>query len=807
MTNRSTGVFLGLLWLGLSVSIAAAEEGVDFRKDVFVRGADGYHTYRIPTMVVTSKGTVLLFCEGRKNGRRDMGNVDQIMKRSTDGGKTWSKQVILLDEGSGRVGNPCPIVERDGKTVHLLFTRHVGECLFYTKSVDDGKTWSRFETFSGTPGQKEYDKKSFLHKLGDPPVKLAVGPVHGIQTKKGRLIAPCYGGWMSGGKRHGGSFVIYSDDRGKTWNAGGVVPFVKDLRTGECTILERPDGSLMMNLRTSAPGLYGLGHRAVSISTDRGMTWSKPVLDKNLPSTGCQGSTIRLNEKEILFLNPAVHRKGGFSIRSRRNLTLRLSKDEGKSWTSSRVLNEKLAGYSDMAITTDGKILCVFENGKRDYCEKISIVQVDRAWLLAGKGSGKKPESGKAFTMSADKFGPVYSVDAGKVRSTADLREVPGVKIAWDLRGNEPIEWLANARDVNGDGKIDLIASAGTKDGNRVVRYHQDGRRVWTSEPINGPLGNESGMAIEDLDGDGRYEVVFNVLRQLWCLDADTGKAKWKADLPACRNNYQVSVVGHFLDRKRFAVICRVGREVTCFDPLGKKVWTYRIKHKNLYGHEMTHYDADGDGLDEAYISLNGKLLALGGDGKLRWSDTNCRNHSDFILCGDVDGDGDLEIVYDRDGCGLMNGPVVCADGRTGKLVRRWTYARAGKDHLQRAVLGDFAPSRPGLELAAVGKRREMGGLMLWSAAGGPVWRKDIPVGWVTWGDWDGNGKPEIMVTHGDGWQVWTGAGKRIYAIGGVRGVPFDVECAGGKRPDLDGDGKADVLLWTGRYMLIMEAP
>ena len=94
---------------------------------------------------------------------------------------------------------------------------------------------------------------------------------------------------------------------------------------------------------------------------------------------------IRLNEKEILFLNPAVHRKGGSHLWSRHNLTLRLSRDDGRTWPHSRILRKRLAGYSDMAITKEGKILCVFENGERDYCERISIVQVDRAWLLAGK--------------------------------------------------------------------------------------------------------------------------------------------------------------------------------------------------------------------------------------------------------------------------------------------------------------------------------------------------------------------------------------------------------------------------------------
>ena len=57
---------------------------------VFTAGQDGYHTYRIPAIVVTTNGTVLAFCEGRKNGRGDSGDIDTLLRRSTDGGKTWS---------------------------------------------------------------------------------------------------------------------------------------------------------------------------------------------------------------------------------------------------------------------------------------------------------------------------------------------------------------------------------------------------------------------------------------------------------------------------------------------------------------------------------------------------------------------------------------------------------------------------------------------------------------------------------------------------------------------------------------------
>ena len=362
----------------------SADEDVVLRKDIFSRKTDGYHTYRIPTMVVTAKGTILVFVEGRKTHRRDHGDVDLLMKRSEDGGRTWSKQVLIHEEGGDaliRVGNPCPIVEKDGKTVHLLFTRNGPGCFFSTRSTDDGSSWEPFTRVSDDPKAPEYQKGNFLRGFGESPVGVGAGPVHGIHTSKGRLIAPSYAGFKVNGEGRGGSCVIYSDDKGKTWEAGGVIPWVPEFRHGECTIVERRDGSLLMNMRTSAPGKYSFGYRLTSVSKDHGMTWSKPVVDKNLPCPACQASMIRLNEKEILFLNPAVNHSGGFSIWSRKSLTLRVSQDDGRSWSESRVLDEGLAGYSDLAVAKNGNILCLFENGARDYCEKITFVELKRSWL------------------------------------------------------------------------------------------------------------------------------------------------------------------------------------------------------------------------------------------------------------------------------------------------------------------------------------------------------------------------------------------------------------------------------------------
>ena len=116
-------------------------------------------------------------------------------------------------------------------------------------------------------------------------------------------------------------------------------------------------------------------------------------------------------------------------------------------------------------------------------------------------------EGGKAFTMVEDEFGPVYHVDINKVKSAEDLMAVPGIKIAWDLHGGRLSGWLANAADWDGDGKIDLVFAAETNGSRCIVRFTQDGKKIWSSEQINQGLGHESGMAIKDLDGDGKYEI------------------------------------------------------------------------------------------------------------------------------------------------------------------------------------------------------------------------------------------------------------------------------------------------------------
>src|SRR5690242_1659214 len=115
--------------LRLTTTILSASSAASFT-DVFISGNDGYHTYRIPAIVLTTNGTVLAFCEGRKNSRSDTGRIDLLLKRSTDGGKTWSAQQIIRSDGDNVCGNPAPVVDETTGIVWLLMRseeRRVGK--------------------------------------------------------------------------------------------------------------------------------------------------------------------------------------------------------------------------------------------------------------------------------------------------------------------------------------------------------------------------------------------------------------------------------------------------------------------------------------------------------------------------------------------------------------------------------------------------------------------------------------------------------------------------------------------------------
>lgn len=327
--------------------------------DLFVAGMEGYHTFRIPALVVTANGSLLAICEGRKISRADHGDVDLVCRRSTDGGKTWGPVQLIHEQGSTAtitIGNPCPVVDRLRGAIWLPFTRDNTDVLL-TVSEDDGQTW-----------KKPRNITSFVKR--DNWTWYATGPGNGIQLAHGphagRLVIPCDHRVrrISDRRKSTRSHVLFSDDHGLTWEIGGVTEFLMN----ECAVVERTDGELLLNMRSNR----GLHCRGVATSNDGGLSWSRCRDERVLVEPVCQASMIRYSwpaaqrRSRVLFLNPA-------SASGRQELTLRISYDEGRSWPVARVLYAKSAAYSSLAVLQNREVGVLFE---RDNYSRISFAAI-----------------------------------------------------------------------------------------------------------------------------------------------------------------------------------------------------------------------------------------------------------------------------------------------------------------------------------------------------------------------------------------------------------------------------------------------
>jgi sialidase-1 len=351
---------------------SSQEAGLD-QRPLWTAGEDGYHSYRIPALLTTQSGALLAFCEGRRNNRRDHGDIDLIMKRSTDGGETWSSHVVVYEEGGSAdvtIGNPCPVVDQDTGTIWMPFCRDNKEVLI-TKSEDDGVTWSVPVNIS----------QGVMHGHW---VWVATGPGVSIQMEqgphKGRLVVPCDHGVMSGEQRIHHSHVFYSDDHGETWQLGGLLPE----HTDEAQVVELTDGRLLINMRSYwgkvAKDKGKLGKRALAWSDDGGATWSDLAFDETLIEPVCQGSFVRYTlaadsgKDCVLFSNPA-------STESRVNMTVRISYDEGESWPVAKSLHSGPSAYSSLAALGNNTVACLYERGDDSAYETLTLARFTLDWL------------------------------------------------------------------------------------------------------------------------------------------------------------------------------------------------------------------------------------------------------------------------------------------------------------------------------------------------------------------------------------------------------------------------------------------
>ena len=358
VTNSPSLTRRGLLLAWSGAAMAAPRETV-----VFQSGQEGYHSFRIPALLFTKRGTLLAFCEGRRGSRSDTGDIDTVVKRSRDGGKTWSQLQVVADHDVDTIGNPCPVQDRQTGVIWLPLTGNPGQntqkeilngvgsrTLWMSRSGDDGVSWD--------------NPVEITSIVKDPNwTWCATGPGNSIQLHSGRLLVPCDYSERGSTREH--SWVIYSDDHGRSWKPGGTLLE----GTGEAQAVEIADGTVLVNARSDRGN-----RRLTARSVDGGITWTDASPDEALIEPPCQASIQRGPKNLLLFSNPADVK--------RVRMTVRASRDGGRSWSYSKVLHEGPSAYSSLAVLSGGRIACLYERGVAHAYETITLSSFAAAWLL-----------------------------------------------------------------------------------------------------------------------------------------------------------------------------------------------------------------------------------------------------------------------------------------------------------------------------------------------------------------------------------------------------------------------------------------
>ena len=377
--------FLSLALISLLSSAVGAEPMLE-KVEVFPAGLNGIARYRIPGIVVTQKGTVLAYAEARKNSSSDWGEIEVHLRRSTNGGKTWEPSQHIAHRGARlegnphkkngggeteqTVNNPVAIVDRETGAIEMLYCINYARC-FTMRSTDDGLTWSKPVDVTATfePFRKHYDWKV-----------IATGPGHGIQLKSGRLAVPI---WLAYGKEgdHAPSAAatIYSDDHGKTWLAGDLaVPNQGEYgNPNETMLAELSDGRVMLITRSVSKA-----NRKIITTSPNGATgWTPPVFHDQLWEPICMSSITAhpLQPGVLLYSNPHTLKLGKDGKEDpagrgkRENLSIKLSRDDGKTWPVSKTLDAGPSAYSDLAVLPDGTVLCLWESKSDIQCARFNL--------------------------------------------------------------------------------------------------------------------------------------------------------------------------------------------------------------------------------------------------------------------------------------------------------------------------------------------------------------------------------------------------------------------------------------------------
>ncbi len=477
--------------------------------NIFISGVGGYNTYRIPSIVRSTNGTLLAFCEGRKTSSSDSGDIDIVLRRSTNNGASWLPMSLVQEEGgttSITIGNPTAVVDETTGEIHLLFCRN-NDRVFRTVSSDDGVTWS---------ARVELTSQVKLSDWG----WYATGPGHGVQLKRGaqagRLVIPCDYNTTNGGY---GNQIVYSDDHGATWLLGAIRAGANNINPNENEVVElvatAPGGGSRLYCNSRDQNGSASGNRSEAWSLDSGSSYGPFTNNTYFVCPVVQGSLLRLRATDegagrnrVLFSCP---NNGS----SRVNISVWSSTNEAASWSSPKSIYSSQSAYSDLVRDAAGDCGLLCEEGVSSAYENITYFHFNEAWLDAAPPATENPVP--AFWNFEEKSaGAACSTNAGAIL------DISPAGFANNITAQSPFLYTAGPTNFGSGAALQFDGTGGLQMSDAATSNHFDFATTnsFTIEVVfRVPFGSSQVGALVAKD--------YGAKLPSWWLRVESGKARF----------------------------------------------------------------------------------------------------------------------------------------------------------------------------------------------------------------------------------------------------------------------------------------